>query len=253
MAPIIDRHIPLRTIRIRNRSYPWLEDEKVRDAMAARDLARSDRDRTPCDETQQEFRVRRNAVKVALNAASATYFATSFRNPRGWKDIRRYLVTSRKAEPRAACTAQCSTQWANRLNTFFASVGPELAEALAERDTGHPLPPRPPRVCSGAFSSRPATLPELSVALQRMSSSRACGLDGITIEMLRMTFPVVGPHLLKLINASASFGASCLVRGKSPQLCRCIKRETETTRTITARSVYYRLCPSSVNALFVRN
>ena len=77
-----------------------------------------------------------------------------------------------------------------------------MAEALAERDTGHPLPPRPPRVCSGAFSPRPATLPDLSVALQRMSSSRACGLDGITIEMLRMTFPVVGPHLLKLINAS---------------------------------------------------
>ena len=37
-----------------------------------------------------------------------------------------------------------------------------------------------------------------------MSSSRACGLDGITIEMLRMTFPVVCPHLLEMINSSIS-------------------------------------------------
>ena len=91
--PIIDRHMPLRTVTIRHRSYPWLEDETVREAMAARDAARLDRDLTPCEETQQEFRARRNAVKVALNTASAAYFATSFRNPRGqtWKHIRRYL------------------------------------------------------------------------------------------------------------------------------------------------------------------
>ena len=79
--PIIDRHMPLRAVKIRHRSYPWLEDETVREAMASRDAARLDQDRTPCEETQQEFRVRRNAVKVALNTASAAFFATSFKNP----------------------------------------------------------------------------------------------------------------------------------------------------------------------------
>ena len=200
--PIIDRHMPLRSVRLRHRSYPWLEDEAVQQAMAARDVARMDRDHTPCEETQREFRVRRNAVKVALNTASATYFATSYRNPRGltWKHIRRYLVTPGTAEPRTASAAHGSPEWAGRLNHFFASVGPGVAEELAELDSDHPLPPRPPRVCSGAFSPRPATLPELSLALQRMSTSRASGPDGITIDMLRVTFPVVGPHLLKLIN-----------------------------------------------------
>ena len=55
-------------------------------------------------------------------------------------------------------------------------------------------------MCAGAFSPGPATLPELSAALKRMSSSRACGTDGITIHMLRCTFSVVGPHLLKIVN-----------------------------------------------------
>lgn len=210
--PIIDRHMPLRTIKIRNRCYPWLEDETVREAMAARDAARWDRDHTPCEETRREFRERRNAVKMALNTASAAYFSTSFRNGRGltWKHIRRYLVTSKKNERRAASGPTDDPDWPNKLNQFFASVGPDVAQALAARDTSQPLPPRPPRVCSGAFSPRPATLPELSAALQRMSSSRACGPDGITMEMLRTTFPVVGPHLLKLVN-------TCIVQCALPR------------------------------------
>ena len=53
------------------------------------------------------------------------------------------------------------------------------------------------------------TLSELSSAVKRMSASKACGVDGVTIGMLRMTFPVIGPHLMNVINAS-------LVSGKLP-------------------------------------
>ena len=56
-------------------------------------------------------------------------------------------------------------------------------------------------MCSGSFAPQPATLPELSTALRRMGTSRACGPDGITIEMLKLTFAVVGPHLLHIVNS----------------------------------------------------
>ena len=49
----------------------------------------------------------------------------------------------------------------------------------------------------------------LSSAMKRMSASKACGVDGVTIGMLRVTFPVIGPHLLNVINSS-------LVSGKLP-------------------------------------
>ena len=32
------------------------------------------------------------------------------------------------------------------------------------------------------------------------------GVDGVTIQMLRMTFPVVGPHLLQVVNCSLETG-----------------------------------------------
>ena len=39
-----------------------------------------------------------------------------------------------------------------------------------------------------------------------MSTSRACGEDGITVGMLRMTFEVTGPHLLNVVNSSIVSG-----------------------------------------------
>ena len=77
---------------------------------------------------------------------------------------------------------------------------------MMDQIEGEHLPPRPPCVVSGSFRVHPATLPELSSALQRMSSSKACTDDGITIQMLRMTLPVIGPHLLTVINSSLVSG-----------------------------------------------
>ena len=74
-----------------------------------------------------------------------------------------------------------------------------------------PLPPRPPRVVAGSYRVHPATLPELATALDRMSTSKASGEDGVTIAMLRMTWPVIGPHLLDVVNSS-------LVSGSVPEV-----------------------------------
>ena len=102
--------------------------------------------------------------------------------------------------------------WADKLNSYFASVGPSVADSLsAAASVGEQLSPRPPRVCASSFRVSPATLPEMSDALKRMGTSRACGTDGVTVHMLRMTFPVIGPHLLNVINCS-------LVTGQVPSM-----------------------------------
>ena len=202
--PQIDRHMPLRRIKVKHQPQPWLHDESVTAAREARDTARRDKKLTPCDETEHEFRARRNDVKVAQHRACSNYFLTSYRHSKSttWKDIRRFLISSSKPQTAAHSPTSQQPGWLDRLNRHFADVGPAVAAELAAADTGETLRPRPPRVVSGAFSPRPATLPELSAALKRMSPSRATGDDGITIDMLRMTFPVVGPHLLHVINSS---------------------------------------------------
>ena len=203
--PILDRHMPTRQVKLRHKPQPWLYDDAVREAKEARERARADRERTPCVETEREYRLCRNAVKIAQRGACSRYFLSSYSQPKSttWRDIRRFLVMSKKPAPRLRNPAAArSAGWFNRLNQHFTTVGSAVADSLAAADTGEKLSPRPPRVCSGAFSPRPATLPELSAALQRMGRSKTCGGDGITIDMLRMTFSVVGPHILNVVNSS---------------------------------------------------
>ena len=203
--PILDRHMPTKQIKLRHQSQPWLYDHAVKRAREVRDRARKDKERTPSTETERDYRLSRNAVKAAQHRACSQYFLSSFRQPRSatWRDIRRFLVLSKKSGPRPQETSQARPAgWFDGLNRHFAAVGSAVADSLASTDNGETLSPRPPRVCSGAFSPRPATLPELSAALQRMGTSKASGADGITIAMLRTTFRVVGPHILHVINSS---------------------------------------------------
>ena len=174
--------------------------------MRERDLAKRACESDPSPQTRDAYLVSRNQTRSAQAQARSDYFAASFRNSRRhtWKDIQRYLISSRKSVD----TERGTSAWYDRLNKHFASVGPRVAAAIdSERPDRAPLPPRPRRVVSGAFRVRPATLPELSAAVQRMSGSRASGDDGITIGMIRMTLPVIGPELLHVINTSITSGA----------------------------------------------
>ena len=160
---------------------------------AARDLAHEAKLERPSPETREEYRACRNRVRSAQISAKSAFFLSSYRHSRKtmWRDIRRFLISPRGGKS-APAPCDPTGRWADRFNEHFASVGPRVAAELErERCGAEPLPPRPPRVVSGAFRVREATLPELSDAVRRMSSSRSCGDDGITIEMLRMTFPVV--------------------------------------------------------------
>ena len=118
-----------------------------------------------------------------------------------WRDIRNYLIAPKKTQSRTS-TAAADPGWADRLNTFFAGVGPGVVRSLAAADDGRHRCRLARRAC--VFVPRPATLPELSAALSRMGTPRSCGPDGITTHMLRITFPVVAPHLLTIVNSCIS-------------------------------------------------
>ena len=200
--------MPLVTVKLLHPPCPWLDDNpELREMMRERDAARAERDSDRCEETERRYRQCRNDVKAAQARARSAFFEASFRNSRKqtWKDIRKFLVSSGKrggAESGVPITNR-TREWAEKLNRHFSSVGPSIAASLSTMAAaGPPLSPRPPRVCSGAFRVKPATLPELSSALRRMSCSKASGPDGITVSMLKLTFPVVGPHLLHIINRS---------------------------------------------------
>ena len=91
---------------------------------------------------------------------------------------------------------------ADVLNRHFSSVGSRIAADLRGAVNDGSKQPRPPSVCATGFSFQTATLPELSQCIKRMRASRAVGLDEVPLQAVRECFPVIGPHLLKLVNLS---------------------------------------------------
>ena len=96
---------------------------------------------------------------------------------------------------------------ADMFNAYFADVGSTIAAELQSDSVRNDKPEfRPPTVCASRFELKPATLPELSAAVRRMSSSRAVGLDEVPILAVRRCFAVIGPLLLHIINTSIASG-----------------------------------------------
>ena len=116
-------------------------------------------------------------------------------------------MSAEKPEPQQSSAGPADPTWADRLNRYFESVGPDTAASLSvAADEGETVLPRPPRVCAGSFRVRPATLPELSAALGQLGASKASGEDGVTVHLILFTFPVIAPHLLHIVNSSLVSG-----------------------------------------------
>ena len=203
----IDQHCPLKRVKLRHPDRPWLTlDDDLRDLQARRDAARRQRDVLRTAASEQAYTSLKKEFRRRIAAARADYFSAPSSSKEMWTELRKHaLGPARSAGPDYSLDADA----ADRFNTYFAEVGGRIAAELADRRDGPASPPRPPTVCSAAFTVRPATLPELSDALKRMSGSRATGSDGVSLQLIRRCFPVVGPHLLRIINTS-------IITGKVP-------------------------------------
>ena len=202
----VDTHCQPVTVRSRRPSCPWLRgDTQVTEAMQERDEARKawEHQRTPA--SRHVYRRCRNRVKNIITLARRAFLCDRLSTDRRdfWSRIKQFSFRPVHGGD-APSDDICSR--ADAFNAHFAAVGPRIAAeaAAATRDstTDVPAGPRPYRVCASALKLRPATLPELSAAISRMSGSRAVGIDGVPLQAVRKCFPVIAPHLLHLINSS---------------------------------------------------
>ena len=206
---IIDRHCPARTRRYRRGGCPWITDNAdLREAMAERDAAHQAWLELRTPESRADFRRLRNSVKGQLARARREFLGrqllTSDRR-QFWSCLKRFYLTSNSAPPAPALSRDEVRVRADDFNDFFSSVGAKIAEDLKE-DVTAGQSPRPP-IVSSAFRLGPATLPELGEAVRKMNSSGAVGLDRVPLSAVKRCFPVIGPHLLKIVNKSLTGGS----------------------------------------------
>ena len=199
---VLDVHCPTKTVAPRRPHCPWLTiDPDLREVLRERDLAYRVWRRSRAESDHCFYRRLRNKVKGLLIKRKRDFLCNRMlADRRGfWRGVRDFAL--RPAKGGGGATREMSEEQADDFNRHFAAVGSTIAAELAAGNPP-PLQPRPPCVTTACLRLRPATLPELSLALRRLSSTGAVGHDGVPLAAVRHCFSVVGPHLLHIVNAS---------------------------------------------------
>ena len=229
-----DKHCPLKQIRVRHPECPWLTlNEDLQDLQLRRDLARRERDSLGTESSRQAYTSLRREFRSGLAKARAEFFSTPASPAQMWKTLRSYALSSSKSK----ADGSLDEPTAAAFNQYFAGVGGRIAEELAAQPS-RPLPPRPPAVTSAAHRIRPATLPELGAALRRMSNSTAVGSDGVSLQLIRRCFPVVGPHILHVLNMSFVIGQVPTIHGNMLWWCPFTSQGMGLSRVIFGPSAF---------------
>ena len=199
---VLDVHCPVKRVTPRRPRCPWLEDcPELRELMSRRDAAYRVWRRSRTDMDRDVYRRLRNCVKSGRIKCKRDFLAGDMLSDRRafWRNIRDFAF--RPSRGGAGAGEGVPPGQEDTFNAHFAAVGPRIAAELSASDPS-PLPPRPPCVTSAGLRLQPATLPELSLALSRLSSSRAVGHDGVPLQAIRSCFTVIGSHILHIVNAS---------------------------------------------------
>ena len=199
---VVDTHCPLKTVTPRRPRCPWIEDnEELKQLMRERDTAFRTWQHSRSVDDRYVYRRLRNLVKGHLLKSKRDFLSAHMLSDRRsfWRNISEFAVRPACGGNKGSCGMP--TEQADEFNRHFATVGSKIAAELAVSGPCR-LPPRPPRVTSAGLRLKPATLSELSLALRKLSASRAVGHDGVPLHAIRACFPVIGPHLLHIVNAS---------------------------------------------------
>ena len=199
-SPIIAKHAPVRTVKLRNPSAPPIS-ERTRGLLADRSAALrlgghgSDR-----------YRAANRLARAAYRADKRRYIGERVAaRGRGsvWRSARD-IVGSKK------CHAQVPpTVSPDAMNSFFVNVGPSVASELAALGPAPVLPPRLTRVGACAFRPSPISLKTLHHIISSMRNSSARGSDGLCIKVIKLSFNSIGHILLHLVN-------SCIISNDIP-------------------------------------
>ena len=140
---VVDKHAPLRTMRVRARSSPWIASE-LKKRMHDQDILKikACKSNDPNDWTL--FKKLRNIVNSEIGLAKQAYYQNSFNQHTGdskktWQSIGE--LTSRKSGKTAVTSLKVSrvsitnpTELSNEFNNHFATIGPELSRNIDSPD-----------------------------------------------------------------------------------------------------------------------
>ena len=188
--PVIDAHAPFRTMTVRNPTAPAVTAATLQLMSQRRGVLRRE-GRSPV------FRDLDRRVRSAVRRDCRADIEVRLRDQGSsslYRVVRPVIAGKRSTTPRLPSATP------DEINSFFVNVGPRVAASLTDLGVPPDVPCRLPRVGACGFCVTGVTLTELREVMFSMKRSGACGPDGICVRILILSFDVIGPILLHIIN-----------------------------------------------------
>ncbi|XP_078377802.1 uncharacterized protein LOC144660957 [Oculina patagonica] len=210
---IVDKHAPLRTMRVRSRSSPWITSE-LKKRMRHRDFLKIKAMKTSDPNDWTQFKKQRNAVNTEIRLAKQVYYQNSFNeyvsdSKKTWQTINE--LTSRKSGKTSVTSLKVNgvsvtdpTEISNEFNNYFATIGPKLAsnfDPLENDNYQKYLTSTDKR-----FQLRPTSTNKVLSLLNKLNKSKATGLDKIPARLIRDCADLICIPIRDIFNQSISLG-----------------------------------------------
>lgn len=168
---VYDRHIPSKTIHVKNNSCPWFTSNVMK-AIKFRNRCYNIWKRHPSSMNRIVYNRARNKASTVTRLAKIKYFSSklsiSLPSTQLWKNIRKLGIHSR-------VSYECNLD-ADLLNTFFCHKSPDNVDSVTLQ---------PSIFCSSVFEFSPNFENDVFKAIMNVRSN-AIGEDGVSIKFLKI-------------------------------------------------------------------
>lgn len=210
---IVDKHAPLRKLRVRARSSPWITAE-LKELMHDRDILKIKASKSNDPNDWAQFKQRRNTVNCKIRLAKQAYFLNNFNEHMGnskktWQTINE--LTSRKSGKASVTSLKVNgslitdpSVLPNEFNNHFATIGPKLASDIDSSDN---LDYQKYLTCiNQRFQLQPTTIGKVFTLLNKLKKSKATGLDMISARLIRECADLICIPICDIFNQSINLG-----------------------------------------------
>ena len=197
---ILDRHAPVKTIKVRHRQSPFVDNE-IKELMKKRDrLHRVARQtKNICD--WDSFRVARNEVKKTVREAEKRYVQNEIYKNKElnamWNVIRRCVPRKEVSQP---VYTRDMKELADEFNIFYTSVGVKVAEESKKIAIANNLTLVQPNEFvfdnnTDEFCFYPVSSYEIRKIVNSFPSNKTPGMDKVSVAVIKDALPIILPTL----------------------------------------------------------
>jgi hypothetical protein len=202
----IERHAPLKRIKLTRPPAPWMNANEIRKLQADRDRLRFEAHKTNSDDSWKAFREVRNKIKSVINKTKRNFIKTALSSNRPkevWRMIHRILHPNKRplhADP-------------DKLNDYFIKTNErtlgtkpaalsyllEFIDSLSDGTTPQQ-----------SFSLRPVSHREVLCEIDKLRSDTSTGTDNIPVKFVKLAREHLPGPLQYIIN-------HCIARSAFPE------------------------------------